>query len=335
MKYKGISVHKRKNCNTWYTRFRKNNKIVCISAKTQKECYELLKTRYNEKEEQPIKEITLIEWYNKWLETYKKGKIRESTLLSIKYLAKNHFNKPMFNKKINNIKPYEIENYIKELKYPRVKENVYIYLKDMFNRAKQNNIVITNPLECIDKPKHDKQENRALTIEEQTKFEQYCIENKQFAYLICLWQGLRIGELRALTKEDIDIEKQKLTINKSQNDQTKENKTKNKYSNRTMPIFEKTLQILQKLTYENNKIINKSKAYVEKHFKEILDKLEIKNITMHSLRHTFITRCQEKNIPLYIIQNWVGHVQGSKVTTQTYTHKQEEIENKYINIFNQ
>ena len=334
MKYRNITIHKRKNCNTWYTRFRKNNKIVCISAKTQKECYDMLKIKYNEIEEKPKKELTLIEWYNEWIATYKSGKIRESTLLGIKYLAKNHFNKPIFNKKINDIKPYEIENYLKEINFPRVKENAYIYLKDMFNRAKQNNIVKTNPLEYIDKPKHDKQENRALTIEEQTKFEQYCIENEQYVYLICLWQGLRIGELRALTKEDMDITNKKITINKSQNDQTKENKTKNKYSNRTMPMFNNTYKIINKIKYENEKIINKSKDYVERHFKEILDKLQIKNITMHSLRHTFITRCQEKNIPLYIIQSWVGHVQGSKVTTQTYTHKQEETENKYINIFN-
>lgn len=334
MKYKNITIHKRTNCNTWYTRFRKNGKVICISAKTQQECYKLLKERYNQKEEINYKKITLIEWYNQWLKTYKINKIRESTLKSIEYLAKNHFKHYIFNKNLNDIKPIEIQEYLNNLQFVRVKENAYIYLKDMFNRAKQNNIIEHNPLISIEKPKHDKKENRALTKFEQKLFEDYCYKNKNYIYLICLWQGLRIGELRALTKEDINLNKREITISKSQNDQTKDNKTKNKYSNRTIPIFNKTYEILQNYEYENNKLIDKSKDYIERHLKEILKELNISDITMHSLRHTFITRCQEKNIPLYIIQSWVGHAKGSNITTKIYTHKQQETENKYINIFN-
>lgn len=334
MKYKGITIHKRKNCNTYYTRFRKNGKIVCVSAKTQKECYNKLKAAYNDTNEINYTNITLSKWCNEWLITYKKNKVRESTLIGITYLIKNHFNGSMFDKQLKDIKPIEIENYLNNIKFNRVKENAYIYLKEIFNRAKQNNLVTINPLESIDKPKHEKQENRALTIEEQTKFENYCITNNKYIYLICLWQGLRIGELRALTKQDFNIETQMLTINKSQNDQTKDNRTKNKYSNRTIPIFKKTLNILGKLQFDNDRLTAKSKDYIEKNLKTILNNLNIKDIKMHSLRHTFITRCQEKNIPLYIIQSWVGHAKGSDITTKTYTHKQKETENKYIDIFN-
>ena len=125
MKYKGITIHKRKNCNTWYTRFRKDNQVICISAKTQKECYELLKERYNQKEETiNYKKITLIEWYDQWLNTYKKNKVRESTLKGIQYLAKNHFKGNIFNKTLENIKPIEIENYLNQIEFPRVKENI-------------------------------------------------------------------------------------------------------------------------------------------------------------------------------------------------------------------
>ena len=38
MKYQGITIHKNKKCNTWYTRFRKNGTQIYISARTQKEC---------------------------------------------------------------------------------------------------------------------------------------------------------------------------------------------------------------------------------------------------------------------------------------------------------
>ena len=60
--------------------------------------------------------------------------------------------------------------------------------------------------------------------------------------------------------------------------------------------------------------------------KELCSKTKYK---IHSLRHTFITRCQEANIPLHIIQRWVGHNIGSEVTTRVYTHTRElaELEN--------
>ena len=86
--------------------------------------------------------------------------------------------------------------------------------------------------------------------------------------------------------------------------------------------------------YETNKSerpFYHTKNYINKILNEVLTKLNIKGITMHSLRHTFVTRCQEKNVQLYILQNWIGHAQGSAVTTRVYTHKQKEAELDAIN----
>ena len=52
------------------------------------------------------------------------------------------------------------------------------------------------------------------------------------------------------------------------------------------------------------------------------------------MRSTFITRCQEMNIPEFIIQSWVGHTIGSKVTKSVYTKYNAQDNTKYINIFN-
>lgn len=52
------------------------------------------------------------------------------------------------------------------------------------------------------------------------------------------------------------------------------------------------------------------------------------------MRFAFITRCQEENIPEFIIQAWCGHQIGSNVTKQTYTKYNAEDNNKYINILN-
>lgn len=337
MKFKNISIIKRKQSNSYSARYRRNGKQYTISAKTQKECYNKLKIALNNTSPHPVKKITtLIEWVNKWLEIYKKPQVRTSTYKGIELLVKNHFKGSIFNKPIEDIKQIEIENYINNIQFERVKQNVYIYLKEIFNKAISNNLITTNPLSDTKKPKHTKAEKRALTINEQTQFENYCKNNKEnYIYLVCLWQGLRLGELRALETQDIDFNKNTISINKSINDISNENLTKNKYSNRVMPMFEKTKNLLIELKKETNqRLFNHSKDYISRKLQEILKTLNIQNITMHSLRHTFITRCQEQNIPLYIIQNWVGHAQGSEITTRVYTHKQDEIEKNIIDKIN-
>lgn len=37
------------------------------------------------------------------------------------------------------------------------------------------------------------------------------------------------------------------------------------------------------------------------------------------LRHTFVTRCQEKGMSLIVVQSLVGHVKGSNITNDVYT----------------
>lgn len=72
--------------------------------------------------------------------------------------------------------------------------------------------------------------------------------------------------------------------------------------------------------------INKLKRQIAKN---IINNFRKKKYTLHSLRHTFITKCQEAGVPLHIIQRWVGHTIGSNVTNSVYTHSRElaELEN--------
>lgn len=336
MKYKNITIIKRKNSNSWQARYRKNGKQYSISDKTQKGCYIKLKEALNDNTKLLYNNIKLKDWCQEWLKVYKTPNVRESTLNGIKLLIKNYFKGYLFEETITKIKPIEVESFINSIPYERVKQNVYIYLKEIFNKAISNNIINTNPLEETKKPKHIKQQKRALTISEQKQFEDYCIQDKEkYIYLICLWQGLRLGELRALEINDFNFENNTLTINKSINDVGNENKTKNEYSNRIMPLFTKTKNLIKQIECkEKERIFKHSKDYISRKLKEILDTLQIKDITMHSLRHTFITRMQENNVQLYILQNWVGHAQGSEITTKVYTHKQDEIEKNIIDIIN-
>lgn len=60
----------------------------------------------------------------------------------------------------------------------------------------------------------------------------------------------------------------------------------------------------------------------------------IRDISLHDLRHTFITNCKNKEIPEHIIQSWVGHTIGSQVTSKVYTHINQENTMKYLEKYN-
>lgn len=334
VKYKGITIFKKQNCSTWYTRYRMSGKQHYISGKTQKDVYEKLKELLNEnnkKKSLELKEITYLEWQKKWLETYK-SKNKETTLKTYKSFE-NNLSQKFKNKKIKNILEIDIIEELKNINGERQKQKIYEYLKDVFNKAKLNKILTTNILDFIEKPKYNKNTRSCLTSEEEKIFIEKCKEiikenSNQTKYaiffLLMLYQGLRPGECLALKPLNFDLENNVLKITNSKNANSKEENTKNEQSIRNIPIFLNTLKLIQKTkileTKKDKYIFNFKHNAISENFSLILQKSNIKKYVPYELRHTFITRCKEKNIPEHVIQSWVGHEIGSKVTSQVYTH---------------
>lgn len=169
---------------------------------------------------------------------------------------------------------------------------------------------------------------------------------------------MRIGEILALTREDIDLENKQITINKTLTKDKNENiilgdTTKTYTGIRTIPILSPLLPILEKyknikglLFTDNNKFIRPST--INSHFKRICKNANIRiintkkkksnktcnlkssNVNTHMLRHTFATRSIEAGINPAVLQKLLGH-KDIQITLNTYTsifnkYKEKEIE---------
>lgn len=339
MKYNNKTITKRKDRrNEWVLRFRKNNKQYAVYGHTQKETikkYKLKLKELAEPKQQKIKEYTLKEWYKEFNQLYKKDKIKDTTQSKNDCTFKHI--KPLHNYKLKDITILQVQKLLSDIEHKTVKKNIYILLNSLYEKAYINELVSKNIMKQVDKPKYKAKEKKALTKEQQKKFVTVCnAETYGTFYLICLFQGLRRGECKALKVNDIDLINNTLTIDESINEATTRTNTKNSQSNRVMPIFEQTKEILKTLIKGKNKndfLFPDKLSRIVDNLNSISEKVKT-HITPTILRHTFITRCQENNIPLFVVQSWVGHERGSVVTTKVYTHLNKETNEKYTNIMN-
>lgn len=97
-------------------------------------------------------------------------------------------------------------------------DKIYELLGSIFKEAINRDYIYKNPLNRVLKPKSTKQDKKieAFTVEEQKQFlEMLKGEQYENIFSIALYTGLRIGELLALTPEDVNLDDNIININKT------------------------------------------------------------------------------------------------------------------------
>ncbi len=334
MKYKNITIFRNPKASTWYARYRLNDKQIYIAGKTQQEVYNKLKQALNKNKISYVK-YTLKLWIEKWLKLYKSN-LRARSLLDLNNII-DKIPEALKNKDMKKITSLELNEYIiTGVKGERVKAKTYVVLNDIFDKAKKNSVIDSNPFDVINKPKYKPKERYALSLSEENMFIEKIKGNPEYyIFVIAIYQGLRPGELLALEFTDLDFVNMTITVNKSLDEKTDDMEVKNEYSNRVIPLFAKTYEFIKAAnTKLKKRITTHTEKTLNEKLKELIKGITKEKISLYNLRHTFITRLGDQNIPEHVIQAWCGHGKGSKVTKETYTHVSKETEIKYINILN-
>lgn len=203
----------------------------------------------------------------------------------------------------------------------------------------------------IYKPTEEKKELPILTGNEQKRFEAILfsdLDPTKIGILISLHTGLRIGEVCALTWDDVDFTQNIIHVrstvtrikNKSNDCSTKTiltvDKPKTKSSIRDIPISSVLRPVLKKMskisqskyvTSENASFI--SPRTYEYRYHKLLDYCGINSINYHALRHTFATRCIEVGVDVKTLSEILGHANVS-ITLDTYVHSSMELKRKQL-----
>lgn len=163
------------------------------------------------------------------------------------------------------------------------------------------------------------------------------------AVLLCLYAGLRLGELCALRWTDIDFEGMSLTVNRTVQRTavpgylTKtillETEPKSESSRRTIPLPAEIMEILLRFKGEQPYVFGGKKPLdprtMQYQFKSLLKKAGIDNRNFHTLRHTFATNCVENGMDVKVLSELLGH-SDVKITLNRYVHPTTDAKRKQI-----
>lgn len=159
--------------------------------------------------------------------------------------------------------------------------------------------------------------------------------------------GLRIGEALALTKDDVDLDNKTVSINKTlsrvkiRDKNTEDDKSyeyiitdpKTYTSKRVVDLNNTATWALKEIERRNKDMCIVKSDYIfsseegnffnprsiEDTLKRVCKRADIEYYGLHSLRHTFASRCFQKGIPVEVVSKILGHASPS-ITTRIYIH---------------
>ena len=368
-----------------YQRYRKlyNGEYKEFYGRTVKEVKEKIqefesRNMYIKKSD--VRKQTFGEYLENWFINVRVYEVESSTYLRNEQTINYHIkDSSLYNAQMVNVDSELCQSLINKLseKYSRSTiSKVYVLLNMCFNYAFTKEHIGENPMMKVKMPKESslvtkKKEAKWLSSSDVEKFVQEAerVNTREFrikgkvgervygvnAYyaILIIYTGLRIGELMALTWEDIDFKNKTLNVNKSRAKGKIDGKTtlyikdpKSESGTRIIPLSDRAIYALQKikeystelkLNSDNNLIVanTSSESNITRTVKSMLFRAgcETEKCGLHALRHTFGSLLLEKGVDLKTISYLLGH-SDITVTANIYLHITREKAINSIEVLN-
>ncbi|MEG0928819.1 MULTISPECIES: tyrosine-type recombinase/integrase [Chryseobacterium] len=299
-----------------------------------------------------IKQKQLSEVIELW-KVNKKQYVKKSSFSAYTLLIENHII-PIFGKAFI-IEETDVQNFVFKklevgLSHKTIKD-ILIVLKMILKFGAKNKWFDYTPFDIQFPTEREKHSLEVLTKSDQKKIMNYIQEHFTFRNLgvyICLSAGMRIGEVCALTWEDVDTDNGIISVNRTiqriyvieegvRRTELILDTPKTKNSIREIPISKDLLKILKPF----KKIVNPSffvltndakptepRTY-RSYYKGLMKELNMPDLKFHGLRHSFATRCIESNCDYKTVSVLLGHSNIS-TTLNLYVHPNMEQKKKAI-----
>jgi len=285
--------------------------------------------------EQRGSDMLLRDWLASWIQST--GLLKPTTKRIYKSHIENHINPKIGKIPLKKLNNEILQSFINNLDLsPSTVKTLFYTLKSALSDALDKGY-INNIWSKVKLPKKENSIVRVLSVAEQHKLEKILTSPADTGILICLYTGIRIGELCALKWSDINSELSILTVNGTQ--ARTENgveiiSPKSRTSKREIPIPPFLLDKILAIPRQGEFVISKGKKYFDtrtyrRHFKILLKKAGLPDMKFHSLRHTFATRALEIGMDYKTLSEILGH-SSVAITLDLYAHSLNEHKKKQM-----
>lgn len=205
-------------------------------------------------------------------------------------------------------------------------------LRTFFNVLHQEGIIGHDPAKNVSLMRQDEDTVEPLTNEELQRLlkapdkSQWAQWRDYIIMVLIIDSGMRLNEICALEKTEINFAKKYIVLPASKN--------KNRKS-RVLPLSSETIRLLKQLIAESSAIFDSpyvfttnygeqlSEKTIQKAFTKHAEKAKIgRSVSPHVLRHNFATMSAESGMSIFHLQKILGHAEIA--TTRKYVQLSEE-----------
>ncbi|MCM1367623.1 MAG: site-specific integrase [Roseburia sp.] len=298
------------------------------------------------------------DWLDEWLNAYVKTSSKQRTFERYCQTAEVHIIPELGNYELADLQPMVLQRYISDLLVggnrrtgkglsPNFVKSVISVVQNSLKAAHISGLIPEYTADRVKRPKIVEKQIECFSVSEQKKIEQYVLKSekpKLKGIVLCLYTGLRIGELLALTWNDIDFDKSTLSVTKTCHDGYIDGKRcvisdtpKTENSRRDIPLPKPVLALLREMKKQSkcNYVVaaGGSPVFVRSYqrtFELLLKKLGIAHKGFHALRHTFATRALECGMDVKTLSEILGH-KNATITLNRYVHSLWEHKSEMMN----
>ena len=321
-------------------------------GKTQKE----VKLKLKEYQDALISGVQLdtILYFEDWADTWFEGhrdNIAPTTQESYKYCLKM-LKEGFYHRPLTVIRPIDIENFLKGMRRDG-RSDSYIskargMLYQIFQKAEANDLVRRNPVRLAEKMRASGTAKRkeAFTTAEVAHLMKVLPDDRMgLSIRLLLGTGMRMQELLALEPQFIEEDGSVIHIRqavKVVKGTVSIGSPKSKDSIRDIPVPLNVRPCAIKLRDTTDQFIWESPKTGlpcnPTHFRDVFRKSleeagDVRLLTPHSCRHTYVSQMQALGVDIQTIQSIVGHADTEM--TEHYLHVQESIRQSAIQLFSE
>ncbi len=284
-----------------------------------------------------------------WLEIYQKEHIKTRTYSRYQGLITMHIVPTLGERNISELGRREIQEFLTQQKkdgnmrngkkLSAISTNMMLSVLNLaFEYACDMEYIEENPCVRVRRTKGEIKKIEAFTVEEQRAIETEIArsnDRRLHGILLCLYTGLRIGELLGLTWNDVNLDRGVIKITKTVYRAKDDNGTwqlcvdtpKTKASDRMIPLPEYITNMLRQnyetahtpYVVENKKGERMSIRSYQYIFEKLTERAGVRKLNFHALRHTFATRAIECGMDIKTVADIMGH-QNASITLNRYAH---------------